>query len=71
MFNWLPVLQNTQLYLSIEHKSNKFSEVMGLEKLYFWFIIDFTENVLYTENSHFHVQMQEVRVQSSDLKTHI
>lgn len=44
---------------------------MGLEKLYFWFIIDFTENVLYTENSHFHVQMQEVRVQSSDLKTHI
>lgn len=38
-------------------KIKQFSEIVGLEKLYFCFIIDFTENVLHTK-SHFPVQMR-------------
>lgn len=61
MFNWLTVLQNTQLHLCLEHKSNKFHKIIGFEILYVWFTVGFTENVLYVSDSHFHVQMKHER----------
>lgn len=67
VFHWLPVLEKYTITSMCKVKIKQFSETVGLEKLYFCFIIDFTENVLHTK-SHFPVQMKEGRVSLRNMK---